>query len=221
MLQLEQTEPKHLSSKTTHRSSESVYLPLKEEQFVNWLLPTITWAFQITSGYAVISSSSPKFLCLHIQEQKKYFPPPPLHHSPSLCDYRFFSKQLSLSYRAAPRRGREHLLTTRLATAFSYFRPELKPERVCNPSFYIIKPPQALPSPGLTLVSQRKESELLRCDVPLKSMAAHPNSVTNSPHAAQLFIYNRCSMSLIFPDSIGLWKCSSVSHEGLISLFLD
>lgn len=96
-MQLERTESKHLSSKIMHRSSESVLSIENREIFLlNLAAPQNHMGFPgHMSGYTIILSSSAKFLCLHIQEQKKYFASstilPP-------CVITFFSQVSSFSH---------------------------------------------------------------------------------------------------------------------------
>lgn len=171
-----------------------MYFPLKTKKFfyLTWLFPKIIWAIQIMSGYTVISSSSAKFLCLQIQKQKKILCP--FHHSPSLCDYSFFSNQLSHTI-LLPMKEDNTFLSCDKQLLSPILDLDLNPNWYAI-SLYVIKTFQAFPSltcylwlySGISLISQRKERELLHCNVSLKYMAPHPNAIINNLHATQPLI---------------------------------
>lgn len=171
-----------------------MYFPLKTKKFfyLTWLLPKNHMGFpDHVSGYTIILSSSAKFPCLHIQEQKKYFAPstilPP-------CEISFFSNRLSHTI-LLPTEKDSAFLSCDKQPLFPILDLNLNPNWYAV-SLYIIKTFQALPSlncylwlySGISLVSQRKERKLLLCNASLKYMAPHPNTIINNLHATQLFI---------------------------------
>lgn len=122
------------------------------------------------SGYTIILSSSAKFLCLHTQEQEKYFFP--FCHSPQFVVTGF--SQISCFKPCCSQWGWQHLLVWQ-ANALSSLRSNSNPNCYAT-SLYIVKAYKALPSLNchlrlhscMSLISQRKERKLLHCSASLK-----------------------------------------------------
>lgn len=118
----------------------------------------------------------------------------PFHHSPSLCDYSFFSNQLSHTILLPMKEGNTFLSCDKQLLS-PILDLDLNPNWYAI-SLYIIKTFQAFPSltcylwlcSGISLISQRKERVLLHCNVSLKYMAPHPNAIINNLHATQPLI---------------------------------